>query len=157
VNIGLLHGPNLNLLGTRQPSLYGRATLAEIDEEARRLGRDLGVDVESFQSNREGDLIDWIHDRGPTVSGFVVNAAAYTHTSIALLDALVGVGRPFVEVHLTNLHTRSRFRRRSLLAEHALGVIMGFGAGSYELGLRALVAHVRGTEAGAVESKKGRG
>lgn len=157
VNIGLLHGPNLNLLGARQPSLYGTTTLAEIDERAHRLGRELGVDVEPFQSNREGALVDWIHDRAPDVAGFVVNAAAYTHTSVALLDALVGVGRPYVEVHLTNLHARPRLRRRSLLAGHALGVITGFGARSYELGLRALVAHLRESTSGSEEPEKGGG
>ncbi len=155
VNIGLLHGPNLNLLGSRQPSLYGTTTLAEIDERVVRAGDELGVSVQAFQSNGEGELVDWIHGRAPHVSGFVVNAAAYTHTSVALLDALLGVGHPYVEVHLTNLYARSRPRRRSLLAAHALGVIMGFGARGYEMALRALVAHLRESTSGSDGPAKG--
>lgn len=143
MTVGVVHGPNLDLLGSRQPELYGTATLSDIDGALAGVARELGVEVATVQSNHEGVLLDWIRDHAAGVGGFVVNAAAYTHTSLALLDVLLGVDRPFVEVHLTNLAARSRRRRRSLLARHAAGVIMGFGARSYELALRGLVAHLR--------------
>lgn len=140
LRIGVLHGPNLNLLGTREPERYGRATLAEIDADLDRLGAELGVELRHFQSNHEGSLVDEIHNGA---DGFVVNPAAYTHTSVALRDALLAVGAPFVEVHLSNVHARERFRRKSLLADVAVGTVCGFGADSYLLGLRALVGHLR--------------
>jgi 3-dehydroquinate dehydratase-2 len=143
MRIGVLHGPNLNLLGTREPEVYGRATLEEIDQRLRDEGAAAGVEVMTFQSNSEGALIDEIHRLAATVDGFVINAAAYTHTSIALRDALVGVARPFVEVHLSNVYAREPFRHVSLLAPRAVGTIMGFGAESYLLALRALSAHLR--------------
>jgi 3-dehydroquinate dehydratase-2 len=145
VRIAVVHGPNLNLLGQREPEVYGRTTLSEIDDRLAELARDLGVELETFQSNAEGELIQYVHTASQWVAGFVVNAGAYTHTSIALLDALVGVGRPFVEVHLTNLHAREPFRRTSLLAPRAVGVVMGFGADSYLLGFRGLVEGLRET------------
>lgn len=144
MRIGVIHGPNLNLLGRREPEVYGRTTLAEIDAQLRALGAELGVEVEAFQANGEGELVDRIQELGDRVAGFVINAGAYTHTSVALRDALVGVGRPFVEVHLSNLHAREPFRRRSYLAGRAVGVVMGFGAESYLLGLRGLVSYLRG-------------
>ena len=144
MRIGVIHGPNLNLLGRREPEVYGRTTLAEIDTRLRALGAELGVEVEAFQANGEGELVDRIQELGDRVAGFVINAGAYTHTSVALRDALVGVGRPFVEVHLSNLHAREPFRRRSYLAARAVGVVMGFGAESYLLGLRGLVSYLRG-------------
>ena len=143
MTIGVLHGPNLNLLGSREPHRYGTVTLEEIDAALAESAADLGVRLEILQSNHEGALVDWVHKHGPELAGFVVNAAAYTHTSLALADALAAVDRPFVEVHLTNLAARSRKRHTSLLARNAVGVIMGFGAMSYDLGLQALVAHVR--------------
>jgi 3-dehydroquinate dehydratase-2 len=143
VNIEVVHGPNLNLLGRREPGIYGRATLAEIDQELERLGRELGVGVRSFQSNSEGGLVDHVQARAADADGFVINAGAYTHTSIALADALAGVARPYVEVHLSNVFSRERFRHRSYLAAGALGVISGFGVDSYRLGLRALVEHLK--------------
>lgn len=146
LRIGVLHGPNLNLLGGREPELYGRATLEEIDEELGGLAAELGVELEPFQANGEGELVDWVHAVADDVAGYVVNAGAYTHTSIALRDALVGVGHPFVEVHLSNVHARESFRRRSLLADRAAGAVAGFGADSYLLGLRGLAARLRGTE-----------
>jgi 3-dehydroquinate dehydratase-2 len=158
MRIGVLHGPNLDLLGTRQPELYGATTLAEIDARLAELGETLGVTLASVQSNHEGELVDWVRDRAGEVAGYVVNAAAFTHTSMALLDGLLAVDRPFVEVHLTNLAARSRRRRRSLLAAHAAGVIMGFGARSYARGHRALVEHVRdstGTGGGPTGSARG--
>jgi 3-dehydroquinate dehydratase-2 len=148
VRIAVVHGPNLNLLGQREPEVYGRVSLAEIDGQLAELARELGVELETFQSNAEGELLKYIHTASQWVAGFVINAGAYTHTSIALLDALVGVGRPFVEVHLTNLHAREPFRRKSLLAPRASGVVMGFGAGSYLLGFRGLVQALRGAENG---------
>lgn len=139
MRIAVVHGPNLNLLGHREPSIYGRTSLAGINEQLERLAKELGVELEVFQSNAEGDLIDYIHEAGARVDGFLVNAAGLTHTSVALLDALLGVDRPYVEVHLSNPAGREPFRRRSLLAPRARGVIQGFGAESYALGLRGLV------------------
>lgn len=144
LTVAVLHGPNLNLLGRREPEIYGRETLSDIDRSLNSLGAELGVRVESFQSNGEGELVDRIQSAGERVDGFVVNMGAYTHTSIAIRDALVGVGRPFVEVHLSNVHAREPFRRTSLLADRAVGVVTGFGAESYRLGLRGLVHHLRG-------------
>jgi len=143
VTVAVLHGPNLNLLGQREPEVYGRETLAEIDERLRTLAGELGVRLETFQANGEGELIDRIQALSGRVDGFLINAGAYTHTSVALLDALVGVGRPFVEVHLSNIHSREEFRHRSLLAPRAAGIVMGFGAESYLLGLRGLALRLR--------------
>ena len=142
MKIAVLHGPNLNLLGTREPGVYGRTMLAEIDAALARLGTELGAEVDCFQSNHEGALVDHVQRRAAQVDGFVVNAAAYTHTSVALADALAGVARPYVEVHLSNVFARERFRHRSYLAAGALGIISGFGGASYTLGLRALVEHL---------------
>ena len=143
MNVEVIHGPNLNLLGRREPQVYGRATLAEIDAELQRLGGELGARVRSFQSNHEGALVDRIQQAAAEADGYVVNAAAYTHTSIALADALAGVARPYVEVHLSNVFARERFRHRSYLAAGAVGVVSGFGVDSYRLGLRALVEHLK--------------
>ena len=143
MKIGVVHGPNLNLLGKREPEVYGRHTLAEIDQELAGAAEALDVQLVTFQSNVEGELVDFIQKAAAEVAGFLVNAAAYTHTSVALRDALVGVGRPFVEVHLSNVHAREGFRRRSLLAPKAVGAIMGFGVDSYVLGLNGLVSHLR--------------
>ena len=143
MKIGVVHGPNLNLLGKREPEIYGRHTLAEIDQELAAAAEGLGVGLKTFQSNVEGELVNFIQRAAAEVSGFVVNAGAYTHTSVALRDALVAVGRPFVEVHLSNVHAREGFRRRSLLAPKAVGAIMGFGVESYILGLNGLVSHLR--------------
>ena len=143
MRIAVLHGPNLNLLGRREPELYGQISLEEVDARVRQEATRLGVEVETFQSNVEGVLVDRIHDAAARVEGFIINAGAYTHTSVALRDALVGVGRPFVEVHLSNLQAREPFRHESLLAPKAVGAIMGFGVDSYLLGLRGLVSHLR--------------
>jgi 3-dehydroquinate dehydratase-2 len=139
VRIAVVHGPSLNLLGKREPEIYGGASLAEVDGAARRIAQELGVELETFQSNAEGALIDYVQESGARVDGFVVNAAGLTHTSVALLDALLAVDRPYVEVHLSNPASREKFRQRSLLARHARGVVQGFGVASYELGLRGLV------------------
>lgn len=143
LSIGVLNGPNLDLLGRREPAIYGTTTLEQIDARLKALGHELSARVESVQSNAEGDLIEAVHRLGERVDGFLVNAAGYTHTSVALLDALLAVDLPFVEVHLSNIHAREEFRQRSLLASRAIGTIGGFGALSYELGLRALVFHLR--------------
>ncbi|MEZ4236130.1 MAG: type II 3-dehydroquinate dehydratase [Myxococcota bacterium] len=137
----VLHGPNLDRLGTREPAVYGTATLPEIDASLVRLGEALGVGVTTLQTNHEGVAIDRIWaaaDAG--VDGLLVNAGGWTHTSVALRDALAGCGRPFVEVHLSNVAAREPFRHASLLAPVAAGVVTGFGAASYELGLRGLCA-----------------
>lgn len=139
----VLHGPNLNLLGEREPETYGRVTLDEIDRGLEALGRELGVSVRCVQSNHEGVLIDALHTHRAEIDGVLVNAGGLTHTSVSLRDALRAIGRPAVECHLSNLHAREPFRRRSLLAAVCVGQVMGFGAESYALGLRGLVAHLR--------------
>ncbi|UCH91279.1 MAG: type II 3-dehydroquinate dehydratase [Nitrospirota bacterium] len=139
LHVLVLHGPNLNLLGTREPTVYGKVTLAEINDRLMGLGKELGVSVEVRQSNIEGELVTWIQQAPSQFQGLVFNPAAYTHTSIALRDAVTGVGLPMVEVHLSNIHRREGFRRRSYLASVSLGQISGFGPQSYLLGLRALV------------------
>jgi 3-dehydroquinate dehydratase II len=144
LRIGVIHGPNLNLLGRREPAIYGAVTLAEIDAALARLAEQLGASVGCFQANGEGALVDHVQATADSVAGFLVNAGAYTHTSVALRDALLAAERPFIEVHLSNVFAREPFRRRSLLADRALGVVSGFGANSYFLGLRALIEHLRG-------------
>ncbi len=142
MKLQVLHGPNLNLLGTREPEVYGTVTLAEIDESIRALAADLDVEVEIAQSNHEGALIDAVQAASGEVSGYVVNAGGYTHTSVALRDALVATGHPFVEVHVSNVFGREPFRRESLLAGAALGTVSGFGADSYTLAVRGLIRHL---------------
>lgn len=146
MKVAVVHGPNLGLLGRREPEIYGTTTLDDIDNALVDLGGTLGADVESFQSNHEGEILDFLARAAPQVHGFVVNAAALTHTSVALRDGLAAVDRPFVEVHLSNTAARERFRRRSLLAPLALGVVYGFGPDSYLLGLRGLMAHLTATQ-----------
>ncbi|MFO7587241.1 MAG: type II 3-dehydroquinate dehydratase [Gemmatimonadota bacterium] len=145
MRIGVLHGPNLNLLGRRDPARYGTATLAGIDESLRARAEELRVTVEPFQSNHEGALVDHVERRSPELDGWLVNAAGLTHTSVALRDALESSGLPFVEVHLSNVHAREEFRRRSLLADLAVGVVAGFRERSYLYGLDGLVARLRET------------
>jgi 3-dehydroquinate dehydratase II len=151
VRVAVLSGPNLNLLGRREPEVYGRETLAEIEDRLRGLASELGVELETFQSNAEGALIDYIHEASDRVDAFVVNAGGLTHSSVSLRDALSGVARPFVEVHLSNPSAREPFRHQSLLSDLALGVVTGFGAESYLLGLRGLVARL--TESAAPASR----
>lgn len=143
MRVAVLHGPNLNLLGTREPEIYGRLSLAELDGRLREAAAGLGVELEIHQSNGEGALVDLVHAAAARVAGFVINAGGYSHTSVALLDALVGVGRPWVEVHLSNLSAREPFRHHSLLSARAHGVVMGFGPDGYELALRGLVRGLR--------------
>jgi len=140
LKILILHGPNLNLLGTREPETYGAQTLADINAALQSEGRDLNAEVDTFQSNHEGALVDRIHlALSEGVQGLVINPAAYTHTSIALRDALLGVQIPFIEVHLSNVYGREAFRHTSRLSDVASGIIAGFGAQSYSLALRGLV------------------
>ena len=139
----VLHGPNLNLLGTREPELYGSSTLAEIDGALQQQAASLGVALASFQSNHEGALVDRIHQARGHCDGILINAAAYTHTSIAIRDALLAVEIPFVELHLSNTHAREPFRNHSTLADKAIGVICGFGPTSYRLALDGLVDRLR--------------
>jgi 3-dehydroquinate dehydratase II len=145
MHIIVLHGPNLNLLGTREPDVYGHATLADIDRQLHELAGELGVTVEAFQSNHEGTLIDRIHAAARAgAAGLLINPGAYTHTSIALRDAIAAVAIPTVEVHLSNVHARESFRRRSHIAPVAIAQVAGFGAASYALALRGLVARLKG-------------
>ena len=145
MKIAVVHGPNLDLLGRREPEIYGRTSLEELNVRIRAEARELGADVEAFQSNSEGALIDFIHEAAGRVSGFIVNAGGYTHTSVALLDALLGVGRPYVEVHLSNLAAREPFRQHSMLTPRARGLVMGFGVESYSLAVRGLIASLGGS------------
>jgi 3-dehydroquinate dehydratase-2 len=142
VRIAVLHGPNLNLLGVREPSVYGTQTLADIERDLAAMAKELGATLSFAQHNSEGALIDAIQALRGTADGAVINAGAYTHTSLAIRDAFVSVSVPFVEVHLSNIYAREPERRVSMLAPAAMGVVCGFGAKSYELGLRGLVARL---------------
>jgi 3-dehydroquinate dehydratase-2 len=146
VRIAVIHGPNLRLLGRREPEVYGRATLADIDARLQEVARELGVEVEAFQSNHEGEILDFVEAAAPRVNGFLINPGAFTHTSIALRDALSGVARPFVEVHLSNVAGREPFRQHSYLSGVARGVVFGFGIHSYLLALRGLVDVLRDSQ-----------
>ncbi|MGH8584173.1 MAG: type II 3-dehydroquinate dehydratase [Gammaproteobacteria bacterium] len=142
-SILVLHGPNLNLLGTREPEVYGTTTLAEIDERLKALASAAGHSLSAFQSNAEHELIDRIqHAARAGVGYLIVNPGAYTHTSIALRDALIGVRLPFIETHLSNVYAREPFRRHSYLSDIAVGVITGFGADSYYLALHAVLNRI---------------
>lgn len=136
----VLNGPNLNLLGTRQPEVYGSVTLSDVENLCEEHGKALGLNVSCLQSNHEGVLIDAIHSAKETVGGIVLNAGAFTHTSVALMDAIASVELPVVEVHLSNIHAREAFRHKSFIAPVALGQIAGFGAQGYVLALDALAA-----------------
>jgi 3-dehydroquinate dehydratase-2 len=140
VRIAVLNGPNLNLLGDREPSVYGTETLADVERRVGAVAAELGVTVEFAQRNGEGELIELVHALRGRADGAIVNAGAYTHTSLALRDALAAVRMPFVEVHLSNIYAREPERRHSMLAPAAVGIIAGLGATGYELALRGLVA-----------------
>ena len=135
----VLNGPNLNLLGKRQPEIYGRETLADIEKACRLLASELKLDLAFRQSNREYEIIDWIHEARESAAGMVINPAAFTHTSVAILDALNAFEGPVIEVHLSNVHKREAFRHHSFVSMRADGVIAGFGAQGYELALRRIV------------------
>ena len=142
MHVAVLNGPNLNLLGEREPELYGRATLGEIETLIRARAKALGVECSWTQTNHEGELVDAIQALRGRVDGAVINAAAFTHTSLAVRDALLAVRVPFVEVHLSNVFAREEQRRHSMLADIAVGVVTGFGAESYRLGLEGLVGYL---------------
>ncbi len=134
----ILNGPNLNLLGTREPAIYGRQTLADIEQACRDKAAERGLEVDCRQSNAEGQLVDWIQEAGKSFDGIVINPGAYSHTSIAIPDALLAVGLPVVEVHLSNIHRREMFRATSYVSKAAQGVICGFGPQGYDLALEAM-------------------
>jgi 3-dehydroquinate dehydratase II len=138
VRIAVLNGPNLNLLGTREPALYGRESLADVERSLRTVAREVGADIEFAQHNGEGEMIDTIHQLRGRVDGVVINAGAYTHTSLAIRDALAAIAVPFIEVHVTNVYAREPERRHSMLAQSAVGVVCGLGTYGYELAFRGL-------------------
>ena len=139
----LINGPNLNLVGKREPSIYGSQTLEDIQDELLTLARELDANLEFFQSNSEGEMIDCIHKIIGSIDGILINAGAYTHTSIALRDALLGVAIPYVEVHLSNIYSREEFRHKSFLSDKALGLVCGFGSIGYQLALQGLVSYLK--------------
>lgn len=143
MKILVLHGPNLNLLGTREPETYGTQTLDDMNSSLACLAVELGIEVSFFQSNHEGALVDAIQAARTSFDGILINPAAYTHTSVAIRDALAAVTLPVVEVHLSNVHAREGFRRKSFVAPIAVGQIAGFGVDSYLLGLRAIFSHIK--------------
>jgi len=142
VRIAVINGPNLNLLGTREPEIYGTTTLADIERNLIEVGESLGAELTFVQKNGEGELIDAIHALRGKADGILVNAGAYSHTSLAIRDALAGVSIPFVEVHISNIYAREPERRHSALAPAAVAVVCGFGADSYELALRGLAGRL---------------
>ena len=143
VRILVLHGPNLNLLGSREPAVYGTTTLADIHARLEALGKSAGIQIESYQSNHEGELIDRVQSaRTEGIEFILINPGGYTHTSIALRDALAAVAIPFIEVHLSNVHARESFRRHSYFSDLAVGVICGLGAQGYELALQAALTRI---------------
>ncbi len=144
MRIAVINGPNLGLLGRREPEVYGIDTLDDINSAVESLGSELGVEVENFQSNSEGAILDFLEEASQRVDGFVINPGGLTHTSVALRDGLVGAGLPFVEVHLSNTIARESFRRHSYLSPVADGVVLGFGSQGYLLALRGLVARITG-------------
>jgi 3-dehydroquinate dehydratase-2 len=141
MRILFLNGPNLNWLGRREPEIYGRTSLADIEAAVRQRAAERGVEVEFRQTNSEGQLVDWIQQAAGEFDAVVLNAGAYTHTSVALRDAIAATGVPTVEIHLSNVHAREKFRRHSMIAPVCRGVICGFGAASYLLGLEAVIAN----------------
>lgn len=143
MKISIVHGPNLRLLGRREPDVYGTATLDDVNRELAALALELGVDVNTFQSNAEGAILDHLEAVAASSDGILINPGGLTHTSVSLRDGLAATGRPVVEVHVSNVHGRERFRRHSFVAPIAVGVVAGFGLSSYLLGLRGLVAHIQ--------------
>jgi 3-dehydroquinate dehydratase-2 len=154
--VQVLHGPNLNLLGARDPAIYGATTLAEIDAELTRRAAARGAELRAAQSNLEGELVELIQRAAGWASAIVINPGGYTHTSVAIRDAIEAVAIPTVEVHLSNLHAREPFRQQSLTAAKCIGQICGFGAQSYYLGLDAALAHVEATRRNGKKSQSRR-
>ncbi|MBN9030844.1 MAG: type II 3-dehydroquinate dehydratase [Rhizobiales bacterium 63-7] len=141
--IYILNGPNLNLLGKRQPEIYGSETLEDVERDCRRVAAEHGLDIRFHQSNREYEIIDWIHEARETASGIVINPAAFTHTSVAILDALNAFDAPIIEVHISNVHRRETFRHHSYVSGVASGVIAGFGTQGYQLAIQRLAHLIR--------------
>ncbi len=141
----VLNGPNLNLLGTREPDVYGSTTLHDIEQSLKDLSKKLGAKVECRQSNQEGQLIDWLHDARSSFDGVVINPGGLTHTSVSLRDAIAATGVPTVEVHISNTQARESFRHESVTAAVCIGSVIGFGKNSYALGLRALIDYLKAT------------
>ncbi|ALG90357.1 MULTISPECIES: type II 3-dehydroquinate dehydratase [Actibacterium] len=145
--IYILNGPNLNLLGQRQPEIYGRGTLADVETDCTTLGKDLGLEIRLLQSNHEGQIVDWIHEARDAAAGIIINPAAFTHTSVALLDALNTFDGPVLEVHISNVHKRESFRQHSYVSLRADGVIAGCGLQGYALALRRMAVLTEAKEA----------
>lgn len=143
----VVHGSNLNLLGEREPEIYGSTTLAEIDEQIVSLASELGLEVRTLQSNHEGEIVEAVQDARNWANGIIINPAGFTTTSVSVLDAIKAAGLPVIEVHLSNIHTREEFRRRSVIAAATIGQISGFGPDSYLLALRGLAAHLAAHDA----------
>tara|TARA_Y100001968_G_scaffold278013_1_gene273117 strand:+ start:51 stop:503 length:453 start_codon:yes stop_codon:yes gene_type:complete len=144
----LMNGPNLNLVGKREPTMYGYQTLDDIQQDLLILAKELDVKLKFFQSNSEGEMVDCIHKCAGVIDGILINAGAYTHTSIALRDALLGVSIPYVEVHISNIYAREEFRHKSFLADKALGLVCGFGPNSYQLALKGIVCYLQSSKRG---------
>ena len=142
MNILLINGPNLNMLGTREPEIYGNKTLVEIENQMCQIASNKGVILECFQSNHEGEIVDRIHEKSEIIQGIIINAGAFTHTSISIRDALMSSKIPFVEIHISNIFTREEFRQKSFLTDKAIGIISGFGISSYFLALEGIIGYL---------------
>ena len=142
MNILLINGPNLNLLGIREPEIYGNKTLSDIEQDLTKAAESKKILLECFQSNHEGEIVDKIHDSVNSIQGILINAGAFTHTSISIRDALIGSKIPFVELHISNIYSREDFRKESFLTDKAIGIISGFGISSYYLALDGIIAYL---------------
>ena len=143
MNILLINGPNLNLFGTREPEIYGNKSLNDIEKDLTKVAQEKSVNLECFQSNHEGEIVDKIHDSVNKIQGILINAGAFTHTSISIRDALIGSKIPFVELHISNIFSREEFRKDSFLTDKAIGIISGFGISSYSLALDGIIQYLR--------------
>ena len=143
MNILLINGPNLNLLGTREPEIYGNKTLSDIENDLTKVAEKKSINLECFQSNHEGEIVDKIQDSVNSIHGILINAGAFTHTSISIRDALIGSNIPFVELHISNIFGREAFRKESFLTDKAIGIISGFGISSYSLGLYGIIEYLK--------------
>ena len=143
MNILLINGPNLNLLGTREPEIYGNKTLIDIEKELTKAAQEKNVNLECFQSNHDGEIVDKIQHSVKSIQGILINAGAFTHTSISIRDALIGSKIPFVELHISNIFCREEFRKESFLTDKAIGIISGFGISSYSLGLYGIIEYLK--------------
>ena len=146
MNILLINGPNLNLLGTREPEIYGHKTLNDIEQDLMQAAKSKGTKLECFQSNHEGEIVDKIQDSVKSIQGILINAGAFTHTSISIRDALIGSKIPFVELHISNIFSREDFRKESFLTDKAIGIISGFGISSYSLALNGIIEYLSGKD-----------